>query len=146
MSKNARRHAKQDRHIEDAKDGEVTRLRKVIKRLQAEKQKLISEVSTLTSAFDKNVKFLKGVTKDLSVKDLISAAKKDMNLKELQLQKEAEPTLEEKWKCWSCGVGVLKLLVYREGPQRKYFRKCNAQKCNNRTKPQDYNEEVEGVR
>ena len=146
MSKNAIRHQKQHKTAQIAKDGEVTRLRKVIKRLQGEKQKLISQISTLTHAFDKNVKFLKGVTRDFTVNELISSAKKELCLKNIMLEKETLPSLEEKWKCHTCNVGVMKLLIFTVKDTTSYFRKCSNQKCTNRTKPQTYTDDVEGVK
>lgn len=140
-------HRKQSRHVDDAKDGEITRLRKAIRRLQSDKQKLLSEVRTIQEAFEKNVKFLKGVTKDLTVGELIDAAKKDLTLKDAQLSvEENKQALEDKWKCYTCSIGVMRLLIFNNREGTQYFRKCSNQKCSNRTKPQPYNEFVEGIK
>lgn len=140
-------HRKQHRSGDDAKDGEISRLRKIIRRLTSDKQKLLSELATIESAFERNLKFLKGVTKDLTVEELIDAAKKDLNLKQAQLAvEEARGELEEKWKCHTCSIGVLKLLIFNNREGTHYFRKCSNQKCTNRTKTKPYTQQVEGIR
>lgn len=51
--------------------------------------------------------------------------------------------LEKKWKCYECVDGVLRLKVFERQDGIVYFRKCD--KCNNRTKLQKWNKDVEGV-
>ena len=134
------------RHKEE-KDGEVKRLKNVIRRLESDKKKLLSEVRTLEEAFGKNIQFLKSKTDGLSVTELIKAAKKEQTLEEIENEKQQKfSDLEKKWKCFKCDIGLMKLLIYtnREGTQ--YLRKCSNPKCLNRTKPKPYNDGVEGLR
>lgn len=149
MANRGKRGHKLERHKDESKDGEINRLKKAIKRLQREKQQLISEVRTIEAAFDKNVKFLRGMTKDHTIEELIKAAKKEMTLKEIKDEKEQTfESLEQKWKCFKEGcTGVMKLLIFRQADGKAhYFRKCSNPKCLNRTKVQPYTEDVEGIK
>lgn len=59
-------------------------------------------------------------------------------------KKSKQDILREKWKCWDCNKGILKLIVIFKIGIPYYFRKCN--NCNKKTKMQKYNEDVEGIR
>jgi hypothetical protein len=134
------------RHKEE-KDGEVKRLKNIIRRLESDKRKLLSEIKTLEEAFGKNIQFLKGKTDGLTIGELLNAAKKEQSLEEIEDEKQQTfSDMEKKWKCFKCEVGLMKLLIYgnREGMQ--YLRKCSNPKCLNRTKPKPYNSNVEGLR
>lgn len=142
------------RHKEE-KDGEVARLKKAIKRLQREKQMLISQLSTVEKAFEKNVLFLKKSTNDLTVDQLVQAAKKEMSLAEIKAAKiqELEDKKEElenmklQWKCYKCEAGVLQIVTYSNRAGTFYFRACSNHKlCTNRTLPQPYSEDVKGIK
>jgi predicted RNase H-like nuclease (RuvC/YqgF family) len=52
--------------------------------------------------------------------------------------------LEEKWKCKSCEVDVMRLKIYSRLDGIFYFRKCDT--CGNRTKSKEYHDEVEGIK
>lgn len=141
------------RHKEE-KDGEVARLKKAIKRLQREKQMLISQLATVEKAFEKNVLFLKKSTDDLTVEQLVDAAKKEMSLAELKAAKlqeieDKKQELEEMklhWKCYKCNAGVLQIVTYANRTGSFYFRKCSNKVCTNRTLPQPYSEDVKGIK
>lgn len=68
------------------KDGEVSKLKERIRKLEKENNQLKSEIRTLESAFDKTKRFLKGSMNEFSVEDAIEAAKKDKTLKEMKTQ------------------------------------------------------------
>ena len=129
----------------EPKDGEIQRLKNIIRRLESDKRKLLSERRTMEAAFDNTVTFLRGKTKDLSVEELIQAASKGYTLVETEAKKEQSMAdLVKKWGCHKCSDGIMHLIIFtnRDGPQ--YFRSCN--KCANRTKPKPYDESVSGVR
>lgn len=74
--------------VKEEKDGQAGRLNKRIRRLEKDKKELISKLRTAEAALEKNLKFLKGSTEDVTVEDLIEAAKNGDNLKELKEKKE----------------------------------------------------------
>lgn len=73
------------------KDGELNRLKKRIKKLEKENERLKSELNSYDQAFKKTTKFLKDHTDDISLEDLIQAAKNDKSLKEVQNVKNLCP-------------------------------------------------------
>ena len=139
-----------DRHRDtkkEPKDGEVARLKKAIRRLESDKRQLLSELATIEAAFQKNVEFLKNSTKDLSVRDLMKAANKNITLKELkETNAEAESSMEARWRCHKCDSGVLKLVIFQNLEGKQYLRACSNKKCTNRTKPKPWNDNVKGIR
>lgn len=60
----------------------IRELKGKIRRLESDKRKLLSEVETLETALEENLRFLKYQTKDLSLEDLIEAAKSKKSLRE----------------------------------------------------------------
>ena len=70
----------------EEKDGELSKLKERIQKLERENRQLKSEIKTLESAFDKTKKFLKGSLEDFSVEDAIEAAKKDQTLKQMKTE------------------------------------------------------------
>lgn len=52
--------------------------------------------------------------------------------------------LKEKWKCFKCGQGTLKLLILDRNDGSFYFRKCDH--CDHRTNMQKYNDKIEGIK
>jgi plasmid rolling circle replication initiator protein Rep len=131
--------------FKEEKDGETQKLRDTIRRLQSDNRKLKQEIATYEAAFQKNIQFLKGKTKDLSVEDLIEGAKKEQTLKQIEDTKELTfKEMEAKWKCNSCDVGVLKLIIVTRPDGRFYMRKCG--NCPKRTDLKPYHDKVEGVK
>jgi ribosomal protein S20 len=132
---------------EKERDGEIKRLRDALKRKDREIEKFKSELKTLEKAFEANIKFLKGKTAKLDLKELMDGAKKEQSLKEIETNKEATfQELEQKWKCHACGTGVMKLIVYTRPDGKWYLRKCNQQTCTNRTEAKRWHDEVEGIK
>lgn len=89
----------------EAKDGEISKLKDKIRRLESDKRKLISEVKTLEAALLENLKFMKGSTKDVSVEDLIKGAKKKQTLKEVK----------DGLDCPDCGNKLSVLIIGNDG-------------------------------
>lgn len=73
------------------------------------------------------------------------------NLRDIILQQEnvkadTEPKKAEleRWKCFECNDGVLRLKVFENRAGIRYYRKCD--NCSNRTKAQNYTKDVEGIK
>lgn len=134
-------------YAEKERDGEVKRLKDANRRLKSENEKLKSELKTYEAAFQKNIQFLKGKTKDLTLQELIDGAKKEQDLKSIEVQKEVTfKEMEQKWKCFKCGTGVMKIISYMRPDGRWYIRKCTNDKCTNRTNAQPWSDNVEGLK
>lgn len=68
----------------DYKDGELNKLRKRVKRLEKENDRLKSELNSYEQAFKKTTKFLRDNTDEIRLEDLIEAAKNDKSLKQVK--------------------------------------------------------------
>lgn len=68
----------------DYKDGELNKLRKRVKRLEKENERLKSELNSYEQAFKKTTRFLRDNTDEIRLEDLIQAAKNDKSLKEVK--------------------------------------------------------------
>jgi len=73
--------------VKEPKNGEIAKLKKRIRLLEKQKKELISKLNTAEKVLERNLKFLKGSTEDVSVEDLIEAAKEDKTLKEVKEDK-----------------------------------------------------------
>jgi ribosomal protein S20 len=133
---------------EKERDGEIKRLRDALKRKDREIEKFKSELKTLEKAFEANIKFLKGKTAKLDLKELMDGAKKEQSLKEIETNKETTfQELEQKWKCHACGTGVMKLIVFTRPDGKFYIRACNNKpSCTNRTDAKRWSDEVQGIK
>jgi hypothetical protein len=130
--------------FKEEKSGEVQKLKDTIRRLKSDITKLKSELSTYEAAFQKNIVFLKGKTKDLTVEELIAGANKGQSLKQIEdTKQETYQEFKEKWKCHSCGLGIMKITVITRQDGKWYFRKCTDQKCTNRTELKPFTDDVE---
>lgn len=135
MAKNFRNYDKEE------KSGEIKKLKGIIKKLEHEITRLKSELRTYDRAFQKNIEFLKKGTDELSLEDLLNGAKNELNLKEIKQEKGMTlQELTDKWRCFKCPTGILKLIIV---PNNRYFRKCT--QCENRTEVQELTDEVEGI-
>ena len=134
-------------YAEKERDGEIKRLKDALRRKDKEIERMKSELKTYSAAFEKNIQFLKGKTKDLTLQELIDGAKKEQNLKQIEVEKEITfKDMEKKWKCFKCGTGVMRIITYMRPDGRWYIRKCSNSQCVNRTKAQPWSDEVEGVK
>ncbi len=86
--------------VKESKTGEVQKLKNRIKRLERDKKILVSKLNSAEAALGCNVKFLKGSTEDLSVEELIEAAKDNKSLKNIRDDKT----------CPNCGKDDLKVM------------------------------------
>ena len=128
----------------EAKDGEVGKLKKHIRHLVKENNLLKSQLRTYDRVFSKNVTFLKEKTRGLSLEDLIIGANNELNLEAIKNEKvNTYEDLQRKWKCFSCEVGLMKMIIIPRGDTNAYFRKCTNPKCGHRTEAKEYTEEVD---
>lgn len=58
-------------------------------------------------------------------------------------KKVTQEKLEENWKCHKCDNGIMRLITINRAGNPFYFRRCDS--CDNKTKMQRFNEDVEGV-
>lgn len=116
-------------HTKDRDWDEATKLKVENKRLRNQVSKLRKVISRLD--FEQYA----------HVRDLLEAHEKE-DVKEVS--KREKISLEEKWKCYHCDDGVLRLVMFHRMGKPYYFRKCDG--CTHRTKMKPYNEEVEGVK
>jgi len=129
---------------EKEKDSEVQRLKNALKRKDKEMEKLKSELRTYEAAFQKNIQFLKGKTKDLSLQELLDGAKKEQNLTKIEkVKEETYQEFKQKWKCFQCNTGIMKLTVMPRQDGKYYFRACTNDKCKHRTELKPFTDEVE---
>lgn len=70
--------------MKEAKNGEVSKLKKRIRNLEKKNRDLISQLNTTERALEKNLKFLKGSTDDVTLEDLLEAAKFEDSLVEVK--------------------------------------------------------------
>jgi ribosomal protein S20 len=133
---------------EKERDSEVKRLRDALKRKDREIDKLKSELRTLEKAFEQNIKFLKGKTAKLDLKELLDGANNNQSVKEIEDDKVFKfKELEDKWRCHKCQEGIMKLIVFSRPDGKHYIRACsNRGKCQNRTEPKEWKEDVEGIK
>jgi predicted nuclease with TOPRIM domain len=68
------------------KDAELNKLKRRVKRLENENSRLKSELNSYEQAFKKTTKFLKDHTDDISLEDLIKAAREDKSLKQVEIE------------------------------------------------------------
>lgn len=128
----------------EEKDGSVQKLKNTIRRLQSDIKKLKSEIATYEAAFQKNIQFLKGKTKDLTVQELIKGAKKEQNLSQIEVDKEVNfNALEKKWGCKTCDNGVLRFVKIPRQDGTFYIRKCDNAKCKYATRLKKLTDDVE---
>lgn len=104
-------------------------------------QKMLAENKRLKAQVSKLRKVIKNI--DIEhykfVQDLLNSDKFVDNTAEIELQKK----LEEKWACFTCGKGVMRLVMLNRAGIPHYIRKCDI--CDNKTKMKKYTEDVEGV-
>jgi len=98
----------------------------LLDRLKKENQILKRDLKSARKMLDR---YLVAEDKGLIQEDIICPSKKR--------QKEQE--LKEQWRCYTCNIGVLRLI--RAG--NRYFRKCD--NCGKNTKSQVWDPSVNGV-
>lgn len=105
-------------------------------RLKHENAKLKKELAQLRRQLDR-IDF----SRFQNLKELVD---KNDRVAEKELEEAKILKLKEKWRCFDCGKGVLKLITYANPAGEYYYRCCDL--CGKRTKSQRYTDEIEGVR
>lgn len=131
--------SKHKEYNKEDKDGEIGKLKKRVRHLEKENDRLKSELRTYESAFNKSVKFLKEKTENFSLDEMIKGAQQEMTLQEIKRDKAQRfEDFKNKWQCKMCSDGVLHMFII---PGNRYFRKCNM--CENRTPVKELTEDVD---
>lgn len=131
-------------HPKEEKSGEVGKLKKHIRHLENEISQLKSQLRTYDRVFSKNVTFLKEKSRGLSLEDLIIGANAELSLQEIKEERIHNfEDLKDKWQCFECKVGVLKMIIVPRGDGNSYFRQCSNPKCRHRTPVKEYTEDVD---
>ena len=118
-----RRHRRTLRHNEE-KDGEVKRLKGIIRRLESDKRKLLSELKTLEDAFDKSITHIKGKVDKTSIEDVIKSVNKGQKLHNVLPVKETKD-----WTCHKCKNGSLCFIEINRHDFDFFIRKCDNKEC-----------------
>lgn len=105
-------------------------------------------VEKLEKTIDELKKEIKTLKKQVQVVNIVEINKDFQETRELVLeQKEKEikyKELREKWECYSCGRGLLRIHKFvLPNNKARYFRKCSF--CQYRTDLKDFSEKVEGL-
>lgn len=108
-----------------------------IQRLKHENQKLRRENSRLHKMLDRI-----DIDRIAQLRELVAQQSKEAKAEE---SKKSLEKLKQKWTCFECGRGYLKLLIYPRYDGDYYYRKCSNEECGHKTKAQIYKEGVEGV-
>lgn len=97
--------------MKQEKSGELQKLKNRIKRLEKQNRDLISKLNTAEQALKESVKFLKGSTEEISLEDLLEAAKDDKSLKEVKIRKCPKCDASEGFKILPSKVGNVEVCL-----------------------------------
>lgn len=108
---------------------------KEVQILKQENSKLKKQISKLRKVISKldtqNYQF---------VKDVVDSHERQDKEYQGTLRKDV---LEEKWKCFQCEEGILRITILNRLDGTFYFRKCD--ECSHRTKLKKIHDDVDGV-
>jgi predicted RNase H-like nuclease (RuvC/YqgF family) len=102
----------------------IQSLKSALKKKDATIDRLLSEVRTLQKCFDESTVYINNKIKHLSVEDVINK-------------------LDDRWKCFACKAGTLRLKVIHRLDGIMYFRSCDNKNCKNRTRLKNYDDSVQ---
>lgn len=108
-----------------------------IQRLKHEIQKLKRENSRLQKVLERV-----DIERFNNLKELVQIQSREARAEENAKSLEK---LKEKWTCFECGGGYLRLKIFPKWDGDYYYRACSNEECGHKTKPQKYSENVEGV-
>ena len=105
-----------------------------IQKLRYENQKLKKENSRLRKLIQR------GQADQELLHELITKQNEEAQLE------QTEKLLRNKWKCYECGEGVLKIHIMKRLDGVFYWRRCSNPECDHKTKLQRYTKDVEGIK
>jgi predicted RNase H-like nuclease (RuvC/YqgF family) len=109
-----------------------------VQRLRNENKKLKHQISQLRKQMSRI-----DVDRFQNLKEVIEAQERQDRVEQQEAEDKA---LAQKWECWECKQGTLRLTVLERLDGVFYYRKCDTQGCRKRTKLQRYNKDVEGLK
>ena len=134
---------------------DIAKLKQTIKSLKSKcSQKdrkidrLLSDVKTLQAALDNSIVYINEKLESIPVEDIVRYfnRKKAGKLEDVKDEHMQEiDRLKEKWRCFSCRTGYLRLVVMSRHDGQYYFRACVNENCNRRTELKSYHSEVDGL-
>jgi len=107
----------------------------IIQRLKYENSKLKRENSSLRKQLDR-VNFERSA-------DLQEIIEEHLKNEDEQDHARLIKNMAEKWKCFKCAGGYLKVKRFLKAGVMMYLRECDC--CENKTRPQQFHENVEGL-
>lgn len=105
-----------------------------LQRLKYENQKLKKENSRLRKLIQR------GQADQELLHELITKQNEEFELE------QKENLLKNKWRCYECGEGVLKIHILKRLDGVFYWRCCSNPECGHKTKLQRYTKDVEGIK
>jgi hypothetical protein len=123
-------------------------LRAKIRQKDKKIERLISDVNTLQKALDKSIIYINDELAEIPVEDIVRYfnRKKRGKLDDVvETHQNEMDRLRDKWQCYDCKSGYLRLVLVSRQDGKHYFRMCVNRDCKNRTPLKPYHDEVEGV-
>lgn len=105
-----------------------------LQRLKYENQKLKKENSRLRKLIQR------GQADQELLHELITKQNEEAEFEQTQ------KLLKNKWRCFKCNEGVLKIHIMKRLDGVFYWRRCSNSECDHKTKLQRYTKDVEGIK
>jgi hypothetical protein len=107
-----------------------------LQKLKCENKRLKNQISSLRKQLQRV-----DIDRFTNLRDLVY----QQSIEDLQESiKEERKKLKQKWECFVCRTGFMKIFTISRRDGVHYFRKCTS--CQNRTKVKPYNDKVEGIK
>lgn len=119
--------------------------RKLTKRVKD----LVGEIKTLQTALDESIIYINKELEQIPIEDIVKyfSDKKRGRVSDVQKQhKDRLNELKEKWQCFKCKIGYLRLIIVDRKDKKFYFRICVNKDCSNRTKLKEWDSNVKGIK
>jgi hypothetical protein len=126
----------------------ISSLKQKIKQKDDKISRLISEIKTLNKAFSDSIVYINEDLIDVPVEEIIKFFNTKRKPKLTEVKKEHQESLaslKEKWQCFRCKSGYLKLIVIERQDGKKYLRACSNSRCRNKTELKNWTPDVTGV-
>lgn len=109
-----------------------------LQKIKKENEALKREIKLLRKQIDRIPPHRMEALEDLANRQR-KEAEEELNARKLE-------QLKNKWQCWECGKGYLKLLIFPRRGSVVYYRQCTQEGCGHRTNMKPYHENVDGVK